>query len=68
MVDGRLITQEQADAAYAEAADLPAAWIGSASRHSRLISAIIFGYIAVDKLGIDERLLNEGGITHLYNT
>jgi 1A family penicillin-binding protein len=66
MVEGGSITTEQADAAYKEM--LPFQALGSGEHEG--FAPYFRDYIrqvAVDKLGIDEQLLNEGGIT-IYTT
>ncbi|MDQ6420228.1 PBP1A family penicillin-binding protein [Paenibacillus sp. LHD-117] len=66
MKEGGSITEEQAKAAYAEVLDFQP--LGSAEQEG--FAPYFRDYIrsvAVDKLGIDEKLLNEGGIT-IYTT
>ncbi|WP_419876037.1 transglycosylase domain-containing protein [Candidatus Pristimantibacillus sp. PTI5] len=66
MLEGGSITSEQADAAYAEVLDFQTLGSGSQEGFAPYFRDYI-RYIAVDKLGIDEHLLNEGGIT-IYTT
>ncbi|MEV5026359.1 transglycosylase domain-containing protein [Paenibacillus sp. LPE1-1-1.1] len=66
MLEGGSITSEQADAAYAEVLDFQTLGSGSQEGFAPYFRDYI-RYVAVDKLGIDEHLLNEGGIT-IYTT
>lgn len=66
MLEGGSITSEQADAAYAEVLDFQTLGSGSQEGFAPYFRDYI-RYIAVDKLGINEHLLNEGGIT-IYTT
>nr|WP_245976635.1 PBP1A family penicillin-binding protein [Paenibacillus prosopidis] len=62
MLEGGSITSEQADAAYAEVLNFQTLGSGQQEGFAPYFRDYI-RYIAVDKLGINERLLNEGGIT-----
>lgn len=66
MLEGGSITSEQADAAYAEVLNFQTLGSGQQEGFAPYFRDYI-RYIAVDKLGINERLLNEGGIT-IYTT
>lgn len=66
MLEGGSITADQADAAYAEILNLEALGSGTQEGFAPYFRDYI-RYIAVDKLGINEHLLNEGGIT-IYTT
>jgi len=66
MVEGGSITSEQADAAYAEMLNFQTLGSGEQEGFAPYFRDYI-RYIAVDKLGINEHLLNEGGIT-IYTT
>ncbi|MCA0758273.1 PBP1A family penicillin-binding protein [Paenibacillus sp. N4] len=66
MVEGGSITSEQADAAYAELLNFQTLGTGEQEGFAPYFRDYIRS-VAVDKLGIDERLLNEGGIT-IYTT
>ncbi|MBD2871612.1 transglycosylase domain-containing protein [Paenibacillus arenilitoris] len=62
MLEGGSITAEQADAAYAEMLDFRPLGAGQQEGFAPYFRDYI-RYVAVDKLGINEQLLNEGGIT-----
>lgn len=66
MLEGGSITSEQADAAYAEVLNFQTLGSGQQEGFAPYFRDYI-RYIAVDKLGINEHLLNEGGIT-IYTT
>ncbi|WP_243864887.1 transglycosylase domain-containing protein [Paenibacillus castaneae] len=66
MLEGGSITSEQADAAYAEVLNFQALGSGEQEGFAPYFRDYI-RYIAVDKLGINEQMLNEGGIT-IYTT
>lgn len=66
MLEGGSITSEQADAAYAEVLNFQTLGSGEQEGFAPYFRDYI-RYIAVDKLGINEHLLNEGGIT-IYTT
>ncbi|WP_168123075.1 PBP1A family penicillin-binding protein [Paenibacillus sp. HB172176] len=66
MKEGGSITGEQADAAFAEMLDLQPLSSEQQDGFAPYFRDYI-RYLAVDKLGIDEKLLNEGGIT-IYTT
>lgn len=66
MLEGGSITSEQADAAYAEVLNFQTLGSGQQEGFAPFFRDYIRN-IAVDKLGINERLLNEGGIT-IYTT
>lgn len=66
MLEGGSITSEQADAAYKEMLSFQTLGSGDQEGFAPYFRDYI-RYIAVDKLGINEHLLNEGGIT-IYTT
>lgn len=66
MLEGGSITSEQADAAYAEVLAFQPLGTGSHEGFAPYFRDYV-RYIAVDKLGVNEQLLNEGGIT-IYTT
>jgi len=66
MLEGGSITSEQADAAYKEMLSFQTLGSGDQEGFAPYFRDYI-RYIAVDKLGINEQLLNEGGIT-IYTT
>ncbi|WP_053373277.1 transglycosylase domain-containing protein [Paenibacillus sp. FJAT-27812] len=66
MLEGGSITSEKADAAYAEVLNFQTLGSGEQEGFAPYFRDYI-RYIAVDKLGINEHLLNEGGIT-IYTT
>jgi 1A family penicillin-binding protein len=66
MLEGGSITSKQADAAYAEVLNFQILGSGEQEGFAPYFRDYI-RYIAVDKLGINEHLLNEGGIT-IYTT
>lgn len=66
MLEGGSITAEQADAAYAEVLHFQSLGSGEQEGFAPYFRDYI-RYVAVDKLGIHEQLLNEGGIT-IYTT
>lgn len=66
MVEGGSITSEQADTAYAEVLNFQTLGSGEQEGFAPYFRDYI-RYIAVDKLGINEQLLNEGGIM-IYTT
>lgn len=66
MLEGGSITSQQADAAYAEVLNFQTLGTGQQDGFAPYFRDYIRN-IAVDKLGINEHLLNEGGIT-IYTT
>lgn len=66
MVEGGSITSEQAETAYAEVLNFQTLGSGEQEGFAPYFRDYI-RYIAVDKLGINEQLLNEGGIM-IYTT
>ncbi|OME74049.1 carboxypeptidase [Paenibacillus sp. FSL A5-0031] len=66
MLEGGSITSEQADAAYKEMLSFQTLGSGDQEGFAPYFRDYI-RYVAVDKLGINEHLLNEGGIT-IYTT
>ncbi|MGO4541469.1 transglycosylase domain-containing protein [Paenibacillus sp. 2TAB19] len=66
MMEGGAITKEQADSAYAEVLNFQSLEAGQSEGFAPYFRDYIRS-VAVDKLGIDEHLLNEGGIT-IYTT
>lgn len=66
MLEGGSITKEQEDAAYKEVLNFQTLGSGQQEGFAPYFRDYI-RYIAVDKLGINEHLLNEGGIT-IYTT
>lgn len=66
MMEGGAITKEQAESAYAEVLKFQSLEAGQSEGFAPYFRDYIRS-IAVDKLGIDEHLLNEGGIT-IYTT
>ncbi|XEC97776.1 transglycosylase domain-containing protein [Paenibacillus tarimensis] len=66
MVEQRIIGQKEADSAYHELLSLRTLGDGQQEGFAPYFRDYI-KYIAVDKLGIDEHLLNEGGI-RIYTT
>jgi len=66
LLEGGSITSEQADAAYKEMLNFQTLGSGEQEGFAPYFRDYI-RYIAVDKLGINEHLLNEGGIT-IYTT
>lgn len=66
MIEGGSITKEQADAAYAEVLTFEQLGSGQQEGFAPYFRDYI-RHIAVDQLGIDEHMLNEGGIS-IYTT
>ncbi|WP_337102449.1 transglycosylase domain-containing protein [Paenibacillus sp. YIM B09110] len=66
MMEGGAITKEQADSAYAEVLNFQSLEAGQSEGFAPYFRDYIRS-VAIDKLGIDEHLLNEGGIT-IYTT
>ena len=67
MADQGIIQQRDAETAGAEMLNFVPLGTSKQDPASRRTSAIMSGILAVDKLGIDERLLSEGGI-RIYTT